>query len=96
MDVLKSKSFWSSVMVILVMVLTNFLPQLKGIENELISSLTVIAVALVAGHKGKDVLVAAIEAMVKRASVEDQVFKMGDPVSPEAATVEIKKKNSVI
>lgn len=75
MEVLQSKSFWSSVMVIVVMLITSLVPELKSVETELISALTVIAVALVAGHKGKDVLLAVVEAMVKHSNVQDELYK---------------------
>lgn len=73
MEVLQSKSFWSSIMVILVMVLTSFVPELKSVQEEMISGLTVIAVALVAGHKGKDVGLAIVESIFKRTNVEDEL-----------------------
>ena len=73
MDVLKSKSFWSSVAVILSMVLVSVAPDLQGHQDELISAFTAIGVALVAGHKIKDIALAFADALLNRTSLADEL-----------------------
>lgn len=88
MEVLKSKSFQSTIAGFIVLLLVNFVPELADNQEALTTGIFAVIGALIAGHKGKDVLIAWIEAGVKRANVEDQIYKMGEP---EAATVQIKK-----
>ena len=58
MDTLKSKSFVSSIVMVLVMVLVSVMPQLESVQAELIGAFTTIAIALVIGHKSKDTIIA--------------------------------------
>jgi len=58
MDTLKSKSFVSSIVMVMVMVLVSLLPQLESVQGELVGAFTTIAIALVIGHKSKDTIIA--------------------------------------
>ena len=62
MDVIKSKSFWSSLAVIFAMGAVSLFPELQSAEEELIAGFTALGIALVSGHKIKDILIAFIEA----------------------------------
>lgn len=58
METFQSKSVISSAMVIIVAILVGVLPQLEPVQDQLLELLTVIGVALIAGHKIKDIAIA--------------------------------------
>jgi uncharacterized membrane protein len=76
METLKSKSFVSSIVMTLVMVLVSVVPQLESVQAELITAFTTIAIALVIGHKSKDTIIAVgggktVETPVEEVQLED-------------------------
>lgn len=58
MKTLESKSVVSSAMIIIVAILVSLVPQLESVQTELLSLLTTVCLALIAGHKGKDIMLA--------------------------------------
>ena len=62
MEAIQSKSVISSAMVIIAAILVSLVPQLESVQTELLELLTLIALALIAGHKGKDIMLAKYNA----------------------------------
>ena len=81
MQVLSSKSFWSSVAVIVAMGIVSVVPELQSSEDELITAFTAIGLALVAGHKAKDILLGFVEAFVSRTSVADELNELDNDIT---------------
>ncbi len=81
MDVLKSKSFWSSVAVIGAMFVVSIFPEFASNEEELTNAFMAIGIALVAGHKAKDVAIQFIEAWLNRTSLADELNELNEPAS---------------
>jgi hypothetical protein len=61
-DVLNSKSFWSSLAVIFAMCIVSIMPELQSSEEELVTAFTALGLALVGGHKIKDILLEFVKA----------------------------------